>query len=235
MNKPFLYKTGFMKKIIIAAIFISASFVSFAQESPKDNDEGTSGFKKQNLFTGGDLSFSYYNYTTGIGVSPIFGYSVNKWLDAGVVLNFNYLSEQVIDDNGYLTGDKIRQTDFGPGAFVRLYPVNFLFAQVQFEQNFITQKYLYNYGGTQTFNVNASSLLVGAGYCIGRFDGNGSPFIYVSIMADVLDNKYSPYVENVAGSPVILPIIRGGIQIPLFQGGNSSNRGYHRRHYHDDY
>ena len=222
-----------MKRIIIAAIFISTSFASFAQETSKDNNDASTGFKKENLFTGGDVSFSYYDYTTGIGISPVLGYSLNKWLDAGIVLNFNYSSQQITDDNGYLTGDKLRLIDYGPGAFVRLYPVNFLFAQAQFENNFITQKYLYSYGGTQTYSVSAPSLLVGAGYCIGRFDGNGSPFVYLSIMADVLANRNSPYVETVAGSVVILPVIRGGIQIPLFQGG--SGHAYHRHHQRDDY
>jgi hypothetical protein len=221
-----------MKKIIIAAVLISASFASFAQETSKDSDEGNKGFKKENLFTGGDVTLSFSNYETALGLSPMLGYSVNKWLDAGVVFNFIYQSQQVIDIYGNFTGDKVRQFDYGPGAFVKLYPVNFLFIQAQFEENFITEKYVFGDGEpTQSYSVSAPSLLLGAGYCIGREDGS-QPFFYLSVMADVLANKNSPYVEiSGNGSAIIEPVIKGGVQIPLFQNGGNS---YHRRR-HSDY
>jgi len=225
-----------MKKIIVAAVFISISFASFAQESSGNSDEGTTGFKKENLFTGGDVTLGFSNYETALGVSPMLGYSVNKWLDAGVVFNFIYQSQQVeaVDNYGnvYLTGDKIRQFDYGPGAFVKIYPVNFLFIQAQFEENFITEKYVFGDGEpTQSYSVSAPSLLLGAGYCIGREDGK-EPFFYLAVMADVLANKNSPYVEiSGNGSAIIEPIVKGGIQIPLFQNGGHS---YHRRR-HSDY
>jgi hypothetical protein len=228
-----------MKRILIAMLLIIASFVSFAQDNPKPSNETevvNSGFKKQNLFTGGSLDVGLSSYTTELGIAPVLGYSVNRWLDAGLVFNVIYQSERVVDEYGYTTGEKLRSFDFGPGAFARIYPVDFLFVQAQFEENFINYSDIYN-GVTTSQNVSAPSLLLGAGYCLGRQGGSGEPFFYIAIMADVIGNKYSPYVEtdyNTDGSTsaVIIPVIKAGIQIPLFQGPHpSSSRPPRRRRY----
>jgi hypothetical protein len=160
-----------------------------------------------------------------LGASPVFGYSLNKWLDAGIVVNFNYSSNRhaTYYDPGtftyYYSDDKLKQTIWGPGVFVRAYPVKFLFVQVQGEENFMSQKLIFADGSpTQQIKFSAASCLVGAGYCNGR-EGMGSVFYYVSIMADVAKNKNSPYVEQLSNGKVnVLPIIRAGIQVPLFQG-----------------
>ena len=62
---------------------------------------------KETLFTGGSVSLAFYNNTFLIGASPVFGSSVTNWLDAGLVVNYNYTSYrdyQVFDD-------RLRQTD----------------------------------------------------------------------------------------------------------------------------
>ena len=223
-----------MKKVIMVAILISISFGSFAQESGSDGDGGSGGFKKENLFTGGSLDLAFTTYGSIAGLEPEFGYSINRWLDAGVVLNFVYSATFDYNLDGSIA-DKYHQTDLGPGAFIRVYPVNFIFLQAQYENNFIHYKTIdEDQGGTfGVFNTSASSLLLGAGYCSGREGVGGQPFFYLSISADVLGNIYSPYVaHDAANNPIILPIIRGGIQIPLFQNGSHS--GYHRRR-HSDY
>jgi hypothetical protein len=225
-----------MKKIIAAVLLISVSFTSFAQEASEKTDEGTGGFKKENLFTGGGLDLSFGTDFTVAGISPVLGYSLTKWLDAGVVFNFTYTSQRLYDDNGFVA-EKVRQTDLGPGAFVRLYPTNFLFIQGQFEENYIHQNQIDEYDGlTNSFNVSASSLLLGAGYCSGREGRGGQPFFYLSVMFDVLGNQYSPYVQqNFDGSVSIIPVIKAGIQIPLFQGKQPERYTRHPRHYRGDY
>ena len=51
-------------------------------------------------------------------------------------------------------GDKLRQTVYGPGAFVRLFPVNFLFASAQYEYNLIHLKYIpANNGSIEPINT----------------------------------------------------------------------------------
>jgi hypothetical protein len=71
--------------------------------------------------------------------------------------------------------------------------------------------------------VDANSLLVGGGFAQGRQDGSNS-FFYFSVLVDVLKNVNSPYV-NVDYDPAtsrqrvtMVPIIRAGVNIGLFQG-----------------
>ena len=224
-----------MKKIIIAAILISASFTSFAQDHPKDGDDESTGgglFKKENFFTGGGLDLSLSTYGTVLGLEPEFGYSLNNWVGVGVVLNFIYSSQRGYYPDGTLDGYKYRQTDIGPGAFARIYPVNFLFIQAQYENNFIKYKAIDPYDNSSTLNTSAPSLLLGAGYCSGREGAGGEPFFYLSVSADVLARYYSPYVAiDGGGNTIILPIIRGGIQVPLFQNSSSHSRRHHRSDY----
>ena len=69
-----------------------------------------------------------------------------------VVFNINYASNRHVTYYNPATGlyyysdDKLRQTVFGPGAFVQAYPIKFLFVQALGEQNFITQKLIYDNG-----------------------------------------------------------------------------------------
>ncbi len=206
-----------MKKIIFAALLLTNVITVFAQDEEKAVKKN--GFKKENLFTGGSVTASFYSGGTVLGISPAFGYSINKIIDAGVIMNFTYTGQRDY------TGDKYRQFVYGPGVFARIYPINMLFVQGTFEHNFTSLTYKPAYGlPGQKYKVDANSLLVGAGYCNGR-EGVGDMFYYFSIMFDVLKNINSPYVEQLQdGSLRAQPIIKAGLQIPLFQGGSNNNR-----------
>ncbi|MEP7254339.1 MAG: hypothetical protein ABI666_01120 [Ferruginibacter sp.] len=219
-----------MKKAIIALLLLPGFYNAMAQDERDIKEEKKGGFKKENLFTGGGIELSLSNSTFVVGASPVLGYSINKWIDIGIGLNFTYYSNrhvvyELFTANNLPTGqyifsdDKLRQTVLGPLAFARVYPIKFLFIQAQGEQNFITQKLIFANGApTQRENLAATSFLVGAGYCNGR-EETGSLFYYVSIMVDVAKNKNSPYVEQLASGRInVLPIIRAGLQVPLFQG-----------------
>jgi hypothetical protein len=208
-----------MKKAGIVIFCICLSVASlFAQ------DEGEKGFKKENLFTGGSITLSFFNGQTVLGANPIFGYKLADWIDAGIALNFLYSGSR----DYYEFNDKIRQTVVGPGLFTRLYPVSFLFVQAQFEHNFTKLKYIPAPGSPNAIDVvgnsDASSLLLGAGFAQGRQPGSNS-FYYISLLFDVLKNMNSPYV-NVTYNPNnpseqrvnMTPIIRAGVNIGLFQG-----------------
>lgn len=202
-------------KNLLLVVFISTlTLPVFAQVEEKEKKEGkTGGFKKENLFTGGNVTLQFGNITTTLGVSPYFGYSVTNWLDVAASLNFNYTSQR---DN-VVVGDKIRQTVYGPGAFVRVFPLNFLFAQAHFEQNFIKLKYIPadNSGYTQERqSLNASSFLVGGGYAGGR-NSDSRSFYYISVYWDIAKNENSPYLDYQRRT---IPIIRAGYNIALFQG-----------------
>lgn len=186
-------------------------------------DEKEKGFKKENLFTGGSVTVSFFSGTTILGANPIFGYKLANFADAGVVVNYIYSSQRDI----FEFDDKIKQNVYGGGIFTRLYPVNFLFLQGQFEHNFISLNYTPATTNYQPYKetVDANSFLVGGGYCQGRQPGSNT-FYYVSILFDVIKNENSPYVDvvydNVTGRKSVraVPLIRAGINIGLFQGRN---------------
>ena len=203
-----------MKSIYVFLVCSLPVLNSFAQEAEKDKDTDIKKtFKKENLFTGGTLNVSFFNGTTALGISPFFGYSINKYVDVAASMSVNYISQR--DYNSI--GDKLRQTILGPGAFVRLFPVKFLFAQAQYEHNFIKLKYIPASNGTylpSTNKIDANSVLVGGGYTSGRGDGTNT-FYYLSIMWDVSRVAESPYVDGLGRN---FPIIKAGYNIGLFQG-----------------
>jgi len=209
-----------MKKIFVSLLFV-LPFLSFAQDTLNTDNEETAlsgGFRKDRLFSGGGVTLSFSSNGTVLGASPVFGYSIAKWLDAGLVFNYIYATQRHYAV--YSFDDKLRQTTYGPGAFIRIFPVKFLFVQVQGERNFIKQTLIPDDAAIprQTYKVHANSLLLGAGYCNGR-EGSGSMFYYLSLLFDVAKNRNSPYVEQTQSGKInVLPIIRAGIQVPLFQG-----------------
>ena len=206
-----------MKKCLMLIMLSSYILIASAQEDKEK------GFKKENLFTGGSVTVSFFGGTTILGANPIFGYKLANFADAGVVVNYIYSGQRDI----FEFDDRIKQNVYGGGLFTRLYPVNFLFLQGQFEHNFISLKYTPATTNFQPYKetVDANSFLVGGGYCQGRQPGSNT-FYYVSILFDVIKNENSPYVDvvydNVTGRKSVraVPLIRAGINIGLFQGRN---------------
>lgn len=195
-----------MKVLATLAIALMVFTSSMGQEEIEGN---RGGFRKENLFAGGSLSLGFSSGMFQGGANPFIGYSLGDWVDAGVVVNFNYASFRDV----YAIDDRLRETTYGGGLFTRLYPVRFLFAQAQFERNFIRQKYKSDQFN-ESENLQANSFLVGAGYTSERYPGSGRPFFYLSVLFDVLDHENSPYTRATGG---ILPIFRAGMQVPLFR------------------
>ncbi len=204
-----------MKKIILSVLlFVATSAFLQAQEE----EEKEKPPFKENLFTGGSVSLAFYSNTFLIGASPVLGYSLTKWADAGIVVNYNYTSYRDVS----VFDDRLRQTVYGGGVFAKLYPVRFLFAQAQLEHNYIRQKYIPPTGSaSSTTKTDANSFLVGGGYTTGRQGKGGSPFYYLAILFDVSGDNNSPYTDAYGRT---IPIIRAGLQIPLFQGKGQQDR-----------
>ena len=202
-----------VKHFLLVVFFINCSAIaSFAQE---EETEEKKGFKKEKHFTGGSISLSFSNQSFLIGGSPVLGYNLTRWADLGIVLNYTYTSYR---DYQYYN-DKLRQSVYGGGVFTRLFPVRFLFVQGQVEHNWIRLKYIPapNTGMlSEVRQVSGNSVLVGGGYTTGRDPAGGSAFGYLAVLFDISDNENSPYTDNAGRA---LPIIRAGINIPLFQGG----------------
>ncbi len=201
-----------MKKVVIVFALISSFYTVKAQDE-EIKQEKKGGFKKENLFVGGDVTLGFSNQYTALGISPYFGYSINKYLDVAASFNFNYTSQR----DYVVYGDKVRQTVYGPGAFVRVFPVKFIFVQAQYEHNFIKLKYLpaQNSGYlASTDRIDANSFLVGGGWAGGRNEYNKN-FYYISVSWDLLRNSNSPYVDGLGRA---IPIFKAGYNIALFQG-----------------
>lgn len=208
-----------MKKLVIVLALMGGFYTSIAQDERGSGEERERGFKKENLFTGGDITLAFSNTYTALGASPYFGYSINKYLDVAASFNYTYTSQR----DYFYYGDKVRQTVYGPGAFARVYPLRFLFAQAQFEHNFVKLRYIPdNVSGAPAFtkHIDANSLLVGAGYAGGRSEDSKS-FFYISVSWDLLQNSNSPYVDELNRA---IPIFRAGYNIALFQGGGGRYR-----------
>ncbi|HUQ67324.1 MAG TPA: hypothetical protein VM101_14270 [Flavitalea sp.] len=198
-----------MQKIKLVLILLILAVSAFAQDN---QDETQRVFQKNRLFTGGSISFGLGTNTFQVGGNPVLGYSLAKWIDAGIVVNYNYNSYRDV----VMSNDKLRSTTYGGGAFAQLYPLRFLFAHIQFEHNFIKEKYIPGNGGLkETNNVDANSLLTGVGVATERYPGDSRPFFYLMVLFDVLNDDYSPYTRS-DGS--VIPILRAGIHVPLFQG-----------------
>jgi len=224
-----------MKQIIVSLVLACIVTSVFAQ---KENEEKQKGFKKENLFAGGSITASFYSGGTILGANPFFGYKLANPIDVGVAFNYTYMSARdYIDFN-----DKYNQNVLGPGVFTRIYPLRFLFLEGQFEHNFTNIKYTDGQGVQYpTTHEDANSFLVGGGIAEGRRPGSNT-FFYISLLFDVLKNPNSPYVQNVYEGNVLvrtdmIPILRAGINIALFQGKNkhtenNNNNNYDRNNGH---
>jgi len=201
-----------MRSKLIVFIFI-ASVISVHTNAQGGEEKEKVPFK-QNLFTGGTISLAFYSNTFLVGGSPVLGYSITNWADLGIVINYNY----TVYRDYRVFDDRLKQQNFGGGPFVKLYPLRFIFAQAQYEYNFLRLKYIPppNSGSPEEKDgLEAKSFLVGGGYTTGRMGRGGAPHYYLAILFDVLHEPGSPYTDAYGRS---IPIIRGGVQIPLFQG-----------------
>jgi hypothetical protein len=204
-----------MKKTVLVFLFLSFTITSLIAQDKEDDGE-RKGFKKENLFTGGGVSlglgFGGAGNTFTIGASPVLGYNVTDWLDAGIVVNYIYTSYRYEDVVGY----KARVTNYGAGVFAKVYPIPFLFLQAQAEHNLNRWKFIYNNGSPSTVNnYSSNSLLLGAGYAGGRDPFFKTGFFHIAILFDVIGDPYSPYTSSQGRT---VPNIMAGVQIPLFQG-----------------
>ena len=204
------------RKVVIALCFWMVSLAGMAQEHmPRrtytySDEEPETGFNKANLFLGGSLGLGFGSYNFDVGVNPEIGFSLNRWLDVGAVVNFNYSSIRADQNYIYNANVSSKQFTYGGGVFGRAWVLPFLFltAQPEFNWTSITQKDM-TYGGDYKYNANAPSLLLGVGY--GRRVVGESGF-YIALMFDAISNKNSPY-NDVYGHP--LPVLRAGFDFYL--------------------
>ena len=161
----------------------------------------------QPVYIGGGIVLGGGSGSFQIGLNPELVKTYNEYIDLGAAVNVYYASYRTIssDNNEY----KLTNTQLGLGAFVRAWPLEAFFLQLQPEYNWtFSSGNNYTQGTSGRSQVSAPSLLAGIGY--GQRYENG--FSYFSIMYDLIDAQQSPYRMGQA-SPQ--PIFRAGFGIPL--------------------
>jgi hypothetical protein len=189
-EKFFKVKTTVFRKTTLLVTFLSIAMIGFAQDEKEEKEKG---FRKENLFVGGNFGLSFGNYTL-INISPQIGYRFSELFAAGVGINLQYVSLKSKDYNGdayYKTSQGVT----GLNVFGRVYPIKHFMLQVQPELNYIFGKEKYfetSYQTAQEYNLNAEivpSLLLGGGLVL----PSGRGAFITSVFYDVLQNNNSPY------------------------------------------
>jgi hypothetical protein len=192
-----------MRKYLFLLPFCLFGFHSYAQQQREDMNKG---FSQSNMFFGSGINLGIASSSFNIGLNPELGFSLNNWLDVGVAVNFNYYSQNASEYSAI----RFQNINYGAGLFTRIWPVNFLYFQIQPEYNWTnsSQKYV-STQQTMKYNYSAESILVGIGYGT-RI--RGSRLSYVGLLIDVLQNPNSPYRDQY-NDP--LPVFRAGFGLYL--------------------
>lgn len=194
-----------MKRCFLLMLMLAFSKLVFSQR----NDEKDHSFKRENIFMGGSVGLGLGNGSFSAGCNPEIGYSIAKWLDAGLIFNVNYYSFTAEANNGI----RQRSFNYGGGMFVRIYPVDGFFIAAIPEYNIIKTKLkdiaYYGTGDEVKLSQEAPSLLLGIGYG-GREIGEEG--FYTMLAFDAGNNTNSPYIGSLGSK---LPILRAGFNIYL--------------------
>ncbi len=136
------------------------------------------------------LNFSSITY---INLSPTIGYKLTDQLTAGVGFIYQY-----VEYDKEIYGFEFKTSTYGGSLFARYRFLENFYATGEF-QNLNMDTYDLNLN--QRGRMNIPILFVGGGYLqsIG-----GKAYVSLSLLYDVLENRYSPY-QN--------PVIQGGIVV----------------------
>lgn len=168
-----------MKKIVL--LFGLVTFIGIQLNAQDKN-----GFDKERIFIGSGINLGFFNGFI-LGLNPEVGYSLNRFVDAGLATNVNYFSQ-----NDQYSSTVYRTFTFGGGPFIRIWPANMFFIGSQLEYNSINYSVKNSNTVTERQKYTAPSLLIGGGY--GSRNVGGSQFS-TSIMVDILRDANSPYID----------------------------------------
>jgi hypothetical protein len=192
-----------MKKSIVIILLLSLS-VTFANAQQVYNSSGKKGYKREHkkkgydpdrLIIGGGLNAFFDNGYLELGISPIVGYRLNKFLSAGVGIGYQYFRAPAYNvlsnDISYKNA-----TVINPNVWTRCTIYRNLYAAGIFEYNLISTKtppgVEPNVTGssTQKDNYGVPCALVGLGL---RQPIGGRVAFFGELMYDVIQNQRSPY------------------------------------------
>jgi hypothetical protein len=193
-----------MKQILLLTIMLGMIATVFSQDEKSTSEKN--GFNINNMYIGGGINLGAGNRSFAIGVIPEVGYSVAKWLDAGVSFNVNYQTQKITDIYTGSVFAKYRSFNYGGGVFVRIWPIEFIHLTVQPEYNWIKTTMIDVYSNQKSSTTyKAESVLVGIGYGSRQV---GRQLSYITLMIDLAQNINSPYRDQYNHAD---PLIRTGI------------------------
>lgn len=194
-----------MKRSIVLLMFGLFTLTAIGQRE----EEEKGGWKTNHLFIGSGLNLGFSNGFI-IGLNPEVGYSINRFIDAGIATNITYVTQR-----SQFSNSSLRYLAMGAGPFVRIWPARMIFIGGQYEYNAITVKEIESGVTVAKEKANAGSLLVGLGYGTRMI---GQSQFYTSIMIDALNDINSPYRDQYGR---VLPVFRTGF---LFYLGQRNER-----------
>ncbi|MEJ7768028.1 MAG: hypothetical protein WKF89_09465 [Chitinophagaceae bacterium] len=177
-----------MRKYLLFFCFVLMGCTQALAQQEEELPE-QKGFDKSKLFVGGNFGISFGDYTLA-NISPQLGYRFNRFVAAGVGVNFQYSGLKYRNSNG----DPSYKASYGVtglNVFGRVYPIEYILLQVQPEINYTWGKYKF-YNGQPDEKVNGKlvpSLLLGAGAVI----PSGPGALVIMVQYDILNNPRSPY------------------------------------------
>ena len=166
-------------KYFISPLFLFFSFSTMAQNTIQTNRIDA----PSPLFFGGGIVLGGGSGSFQLGLNPELVKTVNQYIDLGAAMNLYYASYKSMDETGSIN-TRSSNTQFGLGGFIRVWPLEQFFIQVQPEYNWtFTNAKSYTNGNSGNFNVSAPSVLAGIGY--GKRNENG--YSYFSVMFDLVN------------------------------------------------
>jgi hypothetical protein len=132
----------------------------------------------QPVFLGGGIILGGGSGSFQVGLNPELVKSYNKYIDLGLALNLYYATYR---SNAAITGEsyKSNNSQIGLGGFMRVWPIEQFFLQIQPEYNWtFTNARNFTQGTAGSSSVSAPSVLAGIGYGKRNEDG----FSYFSVI-----------------------------------------------------
>lgn len=171
---------------LILAFVLMAALPLFSQ-AQDDEEPVKGGFDKSKLFFGGNFGAGFGSNTTLVNLSPQVGYRFSRFFAAGAGVNFLYSSYRY-----YYPDYRVNYGVGGLNVFGRVYPIEYVFLQLQPEANYVWGKYKF-YDGTSDQKIKGQivpSLLGGVGAAIPS--GGRGAFI-ITVNYDLLQDINTPY------------------------------------------
>lgn len=194
------------KYLFSCLVLICSLYFANAQDIVKT----TPALIERPLFIGGNIVVGGGSGWFQLGLNPELTKSVHQWVDIGGALNLLYSAS----NPNFLSSTRTRSFQFGLGSFVRIWPAERFFLQVQpeYNWNWTNMKDMSTNsetsGASRKIRYGAESVLAGIGY--GSRTEHG--MTYFTLMIDLLKNPNSPYRDGYNRAD---PFIKAGFALPI--------------------